>query len=349
MQQILTKKFMDARERVYRAIEFEGPDVVPNGCYCLPGALRRNREKILKLFFKYPRDFGDLGYTSEYWRAYDEGIYRDKWGCVWKNVQPGLLGRIIKHPLENVPLEVIENYQTPEPSEVINFDAVEKTIAKIPHDKYLLGDSENFFERLHWIRGFTNTLMDIILGRRELIILLDKIYKYKMKVIMRWVELDIDGVYFLDDWGTQKGLMIKPELWRKYFKPYYKKMFDKVHKKNKHVFFHSDGHIIDIIPDLIEIGVDALNIQVKLIGIDLLSERFGGKICFLADIDRQYLLPYGSPAEIEKHIRYIIKMLGCFDGGLVSWGEISIDVPIKNAETMLKTFKKFGKYPLKID
>jgi len=338
---------LDSKERVIKAIEFEGPDKIPNGCYWLPGALNKYGERLTELFSKYPRDFGDLGYISDYWRAYEKGLYTDKWGCTWKNIQPGLLGRIVKHPLSDASIETLMNYEPPDPSEVINFDLIKRNFIKVASNKYLLGDSENFFERLHWLRGFEKTLIDIVLGRKELHILLDKLLKYKLRLIKMWLELGVDGVYFLDDWGTQRGLMIRPDFWRSYFKPYYKKMFDMVHKAGKHVFFHSDGYILDIIQDLIEIGVDALNVQIKLIGVNVLSKQFGGKVCFLADIDRQHLLPFGTPEEIERHIKYIIKTLGSFDGGLISWGEISIDVPLENAETMLKAFDKWGKYPLK--
>jgi len=95
---------------------------------------------------------------------------------------------------------------------------------------------------------------------------------------------------------------------------------------------------MDIIPDLIDTGVDALNVQVKLLGVDRLSREFGGKICILADIDRQYLLPFGTPEEIAEHVREIVQKFSEFNGGLISWGEIGPDVPLSNARSMLETF-----------
>ena len=124
----------------------------------------------------------------------------------------------------------------------------------------------------------------------------------------------------------------------------YREMFDTVHRSGKHVFFHSDEYVLDIVPDLIEIGVDALNVQVKLLGIDVLGERFGGKFCILADVYRQHILPFGSTEEVEEHVRHIIRALGSNGGGLVSWGEVGPDVPLQNVETMLSTFKRYGKY-----
>jgi len=343
---------MNPRERVIRAIEFEGPDRVPNGCYALPGAFYRHGKKLVDLLQRYPSDFHSFVSTwtdmIEVFRdsvPYKAGINRDPWGCVWKTIHPGIFGRIIEHPLAD--LKNLEDYELPDIDEVVDFDKVEKSIRLSGHQRYILGDSENFFERLHFLHGYENTLIDLTLGRREIRKLIDLLFDFKMRFIKRWLELDIDGLYFLDDWGTQHGLMINPRIWREIFKPLYKQMFDAVHKAGKHVFFHSDGYVLDIIPDLIEIGVDALNIQVDLMGVKVISERFGGKVCILADIDRQHLLPFGKPDEIKEHIKHIIQAFSNFNGGLIAWGEIGPDVPLENAEAMLWAFEKYGQYPLK--
>jgi len=338
---------MDSRERVIRAVEFEGPDRVPNGSYALPGGYYRHGKKLEDLFLHFPSDFHQFvaSWTAEAGDSvpYKGGINKDPWGCVWRNPNPGIFGRIIEHPLAD--WKNLDSYRPPDLSELVNFNEVEKSIRLDGHKHYVLGDSENFFERLHWLHGYTNTLIDLITGRRELKKLIDLLFDFKIKFIKRWLEVDIDGVYFLDDWGTMRGLMINPNLWRQYFKPLYKRMFDVVHKSGKHVFFHSDGYILDIIPDFIEIGVDALNIQVKLMGIEKISNKFSGKVCILADIDRQHILPFGTTEEVEEHVKRIIQAFAPFDGGLISWGEIGPDVPLSNAETMLKTFARYGKYP----
>jgi len=337
---------VNSRERVIRAVEFEGPDRVPNGCYWLPGAIQRHGGRLEKLFTRFPSDFHQFVTSfSESWIPYMEGVHKDRWGCVWKNVKDGILGRIVKHPLSD--WRNLEGYRIPDPSELKDFDEIGRSIRKSGHDRYVLGDSENFFERLHWLRGYSNTLVDLLTGDRNFRKLTDLVFDFKVRYIKRWLELDVDGVYFLDDWGTMRGLMINPELWREYFKPLYKKMFDIVHRAGRHVFFHSDGFVLDIIPDLIEIGVDALNVQVKLMGVDLLSERFGGKVCILADIDRQHILPFGMKDEVKAHIKHVIRAFAPFDGGLISWGEIGPDVPLLNAEVMLETFAEYGRYPLR--
>jgi uroporphyrinogen-III decarboxylase len=121
-------------------------------------------------------------------------------------------------------------------------------------------------------------------------------------------------------------------------------MFDIVHKAGRHVFFHSDGNILEIIPDFIEMRVDAINVQVGLIGIDKIGKEFGGKICILADVDRQHVLPFETVDGVKNHIKHIIRSLAPFNGGLIAWGEIGPDVTLQNAEAMLQTFKEYGEY-----
>lgn len=335
---------MNSRERVIRAIEFDGPDRIPNGCYWLPGAENKYGRALQNLFQRFPRDFHQFVASFSSYVGYKDGINKDVWGCLWKNINPGVLGRIIEHPLSD--WENLKHFELPDPTELVDFDELEKNIAASGHDLYILGDSENFFERLHWLRGYSNTLIDLITDSKELRKLTDLLLDFKIRYIKRWLELDVDGIYFLDDWRTMDGLMIHPELWRVSFKPLYKRMFDVVHRAGRHVIFHSDGCVTEIIPDFIEMGVDALNIQAKLIGVDKIGKEFGGKICILADIDRQNILPFGTAERVKEHVREIIRAFSSFDGGLVSWGEIGPDVPLSNAESMLEAFTKYGKYPL---
>lgn len=342
---------MNSRERVIRAVEFEGPGRVPNGCHWLPGTFERYGKRLMDLFDRFPNDFGEPffpSYISKHRMVakelYRKEVYRDPFGCVWRNIKLGLLGQVIKHPLAD--WRNLETYQLPGLSEIMNFDAVEKIIHSSRHDKYILGDVGNFFEMIQWLRGFENIFIDLLIERKELNTLMSRLMELKLRFIKRWLELEVDGINFSDDWGTMDGLMINPELWRRVFKTPYQRMFSVVHKAGKHVFFHSDGNILDIIPDFIEIGVDALNIQVALMGVDLLSERFGGKICILGGVDEQYLLPFGGTDEVKEHIKHMIRGLACFDGGLISWGVILPDVPLANAEAMLEAFAKFGQYPL---
>jgi uroporphyrinogen-III decarboxylase len=246
-------------------------------------------------------------------------------------LQKGILGQVKGHPLED--WNALKTYRFPRPPKL--------------ERKYLTGSGCNLFERMQWLRGFENLLIDLVTKRKEVYYLRDEIIRYNLEVIRESIEFDVDGISFSDDWGTQNGLMIRPSLWREFFKLAYKKMFDEVKKAGKHILFHSDGYIMDIIPDLIELGVDVLwEAELQVNGIDVLAEKFGGKICFLGNLDTQRILPFGSVEEVKNHAIHAIQALGNYDGGFIGDCEIHPDIPLCNVRAMFEAFMKYGKYPL---
>ena len=102
--------------------------------------------------------------------------------------------------------------------------------------------------------------MDFLLEKEKACYLLDKIVEFENDLVKFAAEQDFHGVYFADDWGTQKDLIISPELWRELFKPRYKKQFDLIHELGMQAWFHCCGNITAIIPDFHEIGLDVINI-----------------------------------------------------------------------------------------
>jgi uroporphyrinogen decarboxylase len=157
----------------------------------------------------------------------------------------------------------------------------------------------------------------------------------------KFLSLDYDGIHFADDWGTQTAMMINPALWRSFFKPCYEKMFEKVRIAGKDVHFHSDGYILDIIPDLIDMGVSVINCQSNCMGNEEIGKRFNGQICFRTDIDRQMVMTFGEPADVKKHISEVFHFLGSKKGGVIACGEIGRDTPLDNIKAMYEAFNNF--------
>lgn len=118
------------------------------------------------------------------------------------------------------------------------------------------------------------------------------VHEYFLKQEELWLQAEVDAIHIADDWGTQQSLLISPDMWREYFKPCYREYCEMAHRHGKLVLMHSDGYILDILDDLVEIGVDAVNSQLQCMKLADL-ERFRGNIAFLGEIDRQYLLPFG--------------------------------------------------------
>jgi len=336
---------MNSRERVIRAIEFRKPDRVPILHAITPAFASKNPNLVKEILKKYPGDFAqvvDPFSLIEKEPTLRRGVHRDRWGVVWKVSIDGIGGMVISHPLAD--LDALKDYKPPDPLADPWFNYYEEFLRINECEKYVIADIINLFERAQWLRGFQNLMVDIVTERSELDKILDLILDYNIKRIKRWCEMDVDGISFFDDWGTQENLIINPAQWRRIFKPRYKAMFDLVHKYGKYVHFHSDGYILDIIPDLIEIGADTLNVQLAVMGIKKLGELFGGKICFISDVDRQRILPYGTPEEVKKHFKEIFDSLGRFNGGLIACGEIGPDVPPSNAIAMYEAFIEYGQY-----
>jgi len=170
--------------------------------------------------------------------------------------------------------------------------------------------------------------------------LVSKVFEKVLEAVGRTLELGVDGIYFSDDWGGEDALLIDPCYWREVFKPRYQQIFKLVHQQGKHVFFHTDGNTLEIIPDLIEIGVDVLNPEIPIMDSEKLSEITKGKVCILTELDRRHLLPHGTPEEIEEEIERQIRLFGTTEGGIIGRGKIASDVPLANVEAMLCAFCK---------
>ncbi len=338
---------MDSRERVIKALTFDGPDRVPIMHSSLRFAGSSQRQDAFKrIQSRFPEDYSFSPYHGHFERDRRslKGTYSDKWGAVWKNVQGGITGQVKVHPLTD--WETFDSYEFPDPLDDPIFDVVQEHIRRMGHSKYITVDYLDFFERLQVLRGFTNLMVDVMTGRKELYRLADRILDYNMQRIKRWVETEVDEVYLGDDWGTQRNSMIQPRIWRELFKPYYRRMIDAIHKGGKFVHFHTDGNIISLLPDMVDCGFDVIHAQVKIMGMKRVAELFGGKVCFRADGDRQHILPFGTPEEVRQHVKDTIKSLGGFDGGLIGYGMIAPDVPLSNYSAFYETYLKHGQYPL---
>jgi hypothetical protein len=142
-----------------------------------------------------------------------------------------------------------------------------------------------------------------------------EMHGFYTELLVTWAKTDVDALRFMDDWGSQRVLLINPALWREYFKPMYAEYAQIAHSYGKKLFMHSDGHILSIYPDLVEIQVDALNSQIFCMGVENLAP-FAGQITFWGEIDRQHMLPTGTTDDIDHAVRsvhaHLWKQGGCF-------------------------------------
>ncbi|MCC7353415.1 MAG: hypothetical protein IT330_06610, partial [Anaerolineae bacterium] len=157
----------------------------------------------------------------------------------------------------------------------------------------------------------------------------------------------IHGFLSGDDWGHQKGLFVKPQVWDEFFKPRYKRIFDAVHKAGWHVWLHSCGKINEAVERLIGLGLDVLNAQQpRLMGIEEIGRMARGRVCFLSECDIQMTLPFATPDEIREEARLILEHWATPDGGFIfkdyTGGEAALAAPRENTEAMLNAFLAFA-------
>ena len=291
---------MTSRERVTKALRFEEVDRIPieNGFSALQA--------------KYPSDVAEPPYRYPSGRSHGEqnskGWYMDLWGCGWEAGEDGVCGEVKESPLMDG-WGGLKTFQPPwEVLDGADLSQVNRACAE--SGKFMISkwaSMPNPFERMQHLRGTEQLFMDLALLEPELFELRDKVHAYFLRQMDMWTRTDVDGVQLVDDWGSQEALLISPTLWRSFFKPLYKDYCDLAHSRGKLVLMHSDGFILDIIPDLIEIGVDALNAQIFCMPIETLGERFAGKICFWGEIDRQRLLTSGTPEEVRQGVRRVAR------------------------------------------
>jgi len=336
---------LTGRERVIRAIEFKGPDRVPLLHGVLPAAILKHGQPLVDLLNEFKDDFGGnwkVIKPEDITGPYAEGTFTDEWGVTWHNDYHGMLGIPVGHPLADW-----SNWQTyklpPNPNDDW-YSATQKSIEDSGHEHYVMFGGLNLFERMQWVRGYENLLSDIALDAQEAYLLRDAMVEHQIEYLRKAARLDADGFHFGDDWGTQVSLIIRPETWRRFYKPAYARMFEVCKAAGKHVHFHSDGVTWEIMHDLNEVGVDVLNIQHSIMDLAAIKREFGGKSAFRSDLDRQHILPHGTRDEIYAHVREVFDALGSCDGGLIGHGEIAPDVPLENVRAMFEAWKEIGAY-----
>jgi len=330
---------MTSRERVIRTLRFEGPDRIPTDIWFLPAVWDVHGQNLADLLARYPTDLGGSGYQDPFYdpRQYEVGEYDDVWGSHWVMLRKGMVGEVKRAPLAGY--AALSDYQPPVHLLDVGFEKVEETLAA-GHDKFVCGWGGNPFERMQFLRGPEALYMDLALLPDELFALRDMVFGFFEQLVERWTHYDIDAVMFLDDWGSQRGLLIRPETWREVFRPAYQRLIDRARGAGKLVLFHSDGHILDIYEDFIEMGVHAINSQLWCMDIEEIARRFAGRITFWGEISRQNTLPRGSAEDVRAAARKMRELFFVRGGGLIGQGEAGPDVPLGNIEALLSAWNE---------
>jgi len=265
---------------------------------------------------------------------------RDAWGCLWHYPGMGLDGQVIEHPLDT--WEKFEAWQPPSAAERVA--AIKKEAEKTPEEKRSrhVGLEHGFlFLRLTYLRGFDNFMIDVGEENPKLYELRDVVADYWYDISKARFDCGAKHLGGGDDLGMQDRLPISPKSWRKLIKPAYRRIFGLARERGGTVRLHTDGYIVDIISDLIEVGVIDLNPQDLVNGLDNLALLAKGKVHISLDIDRQNITVFGTSEEINAHIKNCIQTLGSPQGGLsLGWG-VYPGTPIENIEAAVRAMEKY--------
>jgi uroporphyrinogen decarboxylase len=327
------------RELVKRTLEFDSPWRVPRQLWVLPWAEDHYPDQLHQIQKDYPDDMvGSPGFLTKppsiTGSAYDIGEYVDEWGCTFVNIQRGVIGEV-KTPLVKT-WEDLAQLQPPLACLGVDIEKVNAFCKST--DRFVTGGCcPRPFERLQFIRRSDQLYLDIAEQPAEFYTLLNKVHQFYLDELEIWASTDVDGLSFMDDWGSQRSLLISPRQWRQIFKPLYKEYIDVAHAYGKKAFMHSDGFTAAIIPDLIEIGLDALNTQIFTMDIEELGRRFGGEITFWGELDRQGLLPNGSVEDIDRAVRRVYHAFWR-NGGAIAQCEFGAGGKPENVRQMFKTW-----------
>ncbi len=335
---------MTGRERVRRCLEFDDPDRLPRDLWSLPIAWIEHSDTAMEAFVRrWTTDFARPQIANPAFgalldgEAYAVGTFRDEWGCEFENIQAGVIGEVKRPPLDD--WSKMEDLRSPIEALEVDIDEINDQCAA--SDKFMMADiCPRPFERMQFLRGTEDLYMDLAEGRSEVHELLRIVDEMNRRELELWAGTDVDGMMFMDDWGSQHGLLISPASWRKMFKPIYAEYVRIAHDAGKKILMHSDGHIFEIYEDLIEIGVDAINSQLFCMDIEEIGRRFAGRITFWGEIDRQHILPRGSIDECRAAVARVVENLYRPQGGMIAQFEFGPGAKIENAQAVFEAWEE---------
>jgi uroporphyrinogen decarboxylase len=280
--------------------------------------------------------------------------YKDEWGIERINPPGSNYYDQVNFPLSgSISINDVSKYPFPEPEKPIRIKGLKERIKYIHENNYaaILNMPSGFVHISQYLRGFEDWFADVASDRKLIEFLFDAVLDINLsmcRMILNEVGNDVDILMASDDLGFQDGLMISPQLYREIIKPRHRKYFQQMHEMSSaKVLFHTCGSVIDIIDDLIEIGVDGIHpVQVTAAGMEprKLKEKYGDRLVFWGGIDTQYVLPRGNVNEVKAEVEKRIEELG-ENGGYILGAvhNIQSDVPLDNILAMYQYGRDYVK------
>jgi hypothetical protein len=343
------------RDNYLRTASLTGGEWIPSSIHISGASWRQLRKEAEEVLARHPVLFpgfekGKLDFDNPtFGPAYREELYFDNWGCGWDNLWGGLEGQVKVHPLADD--AAFDSYHAPDPlakserGDRGDWDEIRaNATAARERGDLVMAHADRFYERIHFLRGFGQLMIDFATEPPTLPRLIDIVFRHNMRLVEQWLDIGFDVITFGDDFGTQTAAMMSPATFDRWLAPSYARMMQACRRAGAHVYLHSDGYIMELMDSLLRCGVSIINPQDLCNGIDDLAREVKGRVCISLDIDRQRIIPFGTRQEIRELIEEEVVKLGSPRGGLMFVAGIYPPTPAENVDALCCALEEFRTY-----
>lgn len=341
-----------------RAVRFERPDHIPitfninNACWH-----HYPREALWELMEEHKLLFPDFSRPVPDWEPpyqlcqLKDKPYTDVMGCTWATPDDGITGMVVKHPLADWDA-FGTTWHIADPNTTDGLYEVDWAAQKAAWaEEKKKGGSfigalrhGHTFLQLSDLRGYENLMFDMVDEEPKLMELIEQLEAFNLAVVHHFIEGGCAAMKYPEDLGMQVGPMLPPDMFRQYIKPSYKRLMKPAQDAGIPIHMHSDGDIRSLVDDLIDSGVEVINLQDLVNGIDWIANRFRGKLCVDLDIDRQKITPHGTPEQVDALILEEVRKIATPQGGLCLFYDLYPGVLLENVKAVMDAMEKYAFY-----
>jgi uroporphyrinogen decarboxylase len=363
---------MTARERALKAINFEEADRVTIDNWMVPEIKKRcmeywgceSEEELLAFLGVDVRDNYGPSYVGQEFKKFDDGTVADLWGVRRRQVvygkgtsHEGIFKEVAWSPLEHMTtveeIDAYEGWPSPEWWDYSNM----KQECEYWHPEYFVLNKGDRLDRtaqlkpMMYLRGIQQTFIDLAQNPKIVECIRDHIVNYFVEYnpkVFEAADGEVDMFMMGDDVGGQRGPLLSPEMWRRYFKDGFRTYCDIAHKYGLKVMYHTCGDVYALIPDFIDCGLDMLqSLQPQATNMDIkrLKQEFGKDLSFQGGMDIQQVLPLGTSDDVRKMVKYAAD--NAKSGGGYFFGtshNIQADTDMQNVVALFEAYHEYGVY-----
>lgn len=342
---------MTGRERVKRAMRYQSVDKAPLQYYYTPVGVYEHGEKLNDLYATLPGDMEPFVRMPARGPAPEEmdengqyhAVHTDEWGIPWEYRIFGVTGIPQRHIIAD---DDEAGAYLPPGTPAIEGPEMEKYARFVAERQaqgyYTFGGGGGFYERMLALYGDENVLCGIAMDEPGINRLADRIVEYNLVHIERAIRANVDGLAFGDDFGTERAMIMSPEMWRRFIKPRIREMLEPAVRAGKDILFHSCGQISPIMEDLRELGVTAIWPQLPAYNMKELAEKCRDLgLAVAIHTDRANTMTYGTPQQVRDLVKREYETFRMWEGG--SWFYVEADngFPFENIQAQIETIAAY--------